>query len=111
MCGLPLRDLHEQGINLPVVMDDALVNFDDQRAVPHRVLLLNSCRTETGIANAGSRVMHTLPSLSESEGNCRTLGTGHPPVADATDSDDSQQRSWRAEEYFLVKLSSQWHQT
>ena len=27
-----VRDLHEQGITLPVVMDDALVNFDDQRA-------------------------------------------------------------------------------
>ncbi len=27
-----VRDLHEHGITLPVVMDDALVNFDDQRA-------------------------------------------------------------------------------
>lgn len=98
-----VRDLHEQGITLPVVMDDALVNFDDQRARAASRTLVEFMQDRNGDHQMLVLTCHAHVAalFRKAKATVRTLGTGHPPVADATDNDDSQQRSWRAEEYFF----------
>ena len=98
-----VRDLHEQGITLPVVMDDALVNFDDQRARAASRTLVEFMQDRNGDHQMLVLTCHAHVAalFRKAKATVRTLGTRHTPVADATDSDDSQQRSWRAEEYFF----------
>ena len=84
-------------------MDDALVNFDDQRARAASRTLVEFMQDRNGDHQMLVLTCHAHVAalFRKAKATVRTLGTGHPPVADATDNDDSQQRSWRAEEYFF----------
>ena len=112
-----VRDLHEHGISLPVVMDDALVNFDDQRARAasrtlvefmedqsgdHQMLVL-TCHAHVArlFTDAGASV-RTLAGGSARKPGDSTQPDGPPEEATTSSPAPSGQREhWAAEDFFF----------
>jgi uncharacterized protein YhaN len=112
-----VRDLHEHGISLPVVMDDALVNFDDQRARAasrtlvefmedqsgdHQMLVL-TCHAHVArlFTDAGASV-RTLAGASARKPGGSTQPDGRPEEDTTSSPAPSGQREhWAAEDFFF----------
>ena len=98
-----VRDLHEQGISLPVVMDDALVNFDDRRAQAASRTLVEFMKDRNGdhqmlVLTCHS---HVATLFRKAKATVRTLGSRQLSTAKSADNDATQEGSWQAEEYFF----------
>jgi len=105
-----VRGLHEHGIVLPVVMDDALVNFDDRRARAAAKTLVAFMADQ-----AGDRQMlvltchaHVAALFQEAAATVRFLGPTPPRLAGprpapaaASPPDRRSRKPWPAEEYFF----------
>jgi len=98
-----VRDLHEQGITLPTVMDDALVNFDDQRAQAASRTLVEFMNDRNGDHQMLVLTCHThVASLFQAaKATVRTLGTKQLTGCQLALADSLPQQPWRAEEYFF----------
>ena len=98
-----VRDLHEQGITLPIVMDDALVNFDDQRARAASRTLVEFMKDRNGDHQMLVLTCHAHVATLFREANAtvRTLGSRQLSTAESADDNATQKGSWRAEEYFF----------
>ena len=105
-----VRSLHEHGIVLPVVMDDALVNFDDTRARAAARTLVAFMADQ-----AGDRQMlvltchaHVAALFEEAKATVRYLGPtpqrlaapARPAVAQPATAKPAR-KPWPAEEYFF----------
>ena len=105
-----VRSLHEHGIVLPVVMDDALVNFDDTRARAAARTLVAFMADQ-----AGDRQMlvltchaHVAALFEEAKATVRYLGPTPPrltapvgPAAPPAVTTTPASKPWPAEEYFF----------
>lgn len=105
-----VRSLHEHGIMLPVVMDDALVNFDDTRARAAARTLVAFMADQ-----AGDRQMlvltchaHVAALFEEAKATVRFLGPTPARLPSRTRPADPEQpaprpakKPWPAEEYFF----------
>jgi uncharacterized protein YhaN len=98
-----VRDLHEQGITLPVVMDDALVNFDDRRARAASRTLVEFMNDRNGDHQMLVLTCHAHVAalFREAKATVRTLGSRQLSTANSADGDVTQEGAWRAEEYFF----------
>lgn len=98
-----VRDLHEQGITLPVVMDDALVNFDDRRARAASRTLFEFMNDRNGDHQMLVLTCHAHVAalFREAKATVRTLGSRQLSTALSADDDVTQEGAWRAEEYFF----------
>jgi uncharacterized protein YhaN len=98
-----VRDLHEQGITLPVVMDDALVNFDDRRAQAASRTLVEFMKDRNGDHQMLVLTCHAHVAtlFREAKATVRTLGSRQLSTAKSADNDATQEGSWQAEEYFF----------
>ena len=98
-----VRDLHEQGITLPVVMDDALVNFDDRRARAASRTLVEFMKDRNGDHQMLVLTCHAHVAtlFREAKATVRTLGSRQLSTARSADNDATQEGSWQAEEYFF----------
>lgn len=98
-----VRDLHEQGITLPVVMDDALVNFDDRRARAASRTLVEFMKDRNGDHQMLVLTCHAHVAtlFREAKATVRTLGSRQLSTSKSADNDTTQEGSWQAEEYFF----------
>ena len=98
-----VRDLHEQGITLPTVMDDALVNFDDQRAQAASRTLAEFMNDRNGDHQMLVLTCHAHVAalFQTAKATVRTLGTKQLTNSQLALADTSTQQSWRAEEFFF----------
>ena len=98
-----IRDLHEQGITLPTVMDDALVNFDDQRAQAASRTLAEFMNDRNGDQQMLVLTCHAHVAalFQEAQATVRTLGTKHLDNSHRALTDALPQQPWRAEEFFF----------
>ena len=98
-----IRDLHEQGITLPTVMDDALVNFDDQRAQAASRTLAEFMNDRNGDQQMLVLTCHAHVAalFQEAQATVRTLGTKHLDNSQRALTDTLPQQPWRAEEFFF----------
>ena len=104
-----VRDLHEHGIMLPVVMDDALVNFDDQRARAASRTLVEFMEDQAGDQQMLVLTCHAHVArlFTDAGASVRTLGGStqpdrRPAPARETSSAASEQKEhWTAEEFFF----------
>jgi uncharacterized protein YhaN len=98
-----VRDLHEQGITLPVVMDDALVNFDDRRARAASRTLVEFMNDRNGDHQMLVLTCHAHVAalFREAKATVRTLSSRQLSTANSADDDVTQEGAWRAEEYFF----------
>ncbi len=98
-----VRDLHEQGITLPIVMDDALVNFDDRRARAASRTLVEFMNDRNGDHQMLVLTCHAHVAalFREAKATVRTLSSRQLSTANSADDDVKQKGAWRAEEYFF----------
>lgn len=98
-----VRDLHEQGITLPIVMDDALVNFDDRRARAASRTLVEFMNDRNGDHQMLVLTCHAHVAtlFRKAKATVRTLGSKQLSTANSADDHVKQKGSWRAEEYFF----------
>ncbi len=98
-----VRDLHEQGITLPIVMDDALVNFDDRRARAASRTLVEFMNDRNGDHQMLVLTCHAHVAtlFRKAKATVRTLGSKQLSTANSADDHVKQKGAWRAEEYFF----------
>jgi uncharacterized protein YhaN len=98
-----VRDLHEQGITLPTVMDDALVNFDDQRAQAASRTLVEFMNDRNGDHQMLILTCHAHVAalFKAAKATVRTLGTKQLTGCQLALAASLPQQPWRAEEYFF----------
>ena len=91
-----VRDLHEQGITLPVVMDDALVNFDDQRAQAASRTLVEFMNDRNGDHQMLVLTCHAHVAtlFRAAKATVRTLGPKQISADGSADDDALPQESW-----------------
>ena len=84
-------------------MDDALVNFDDQRARAASRTLVEFMKDRNGdhqmlVLTCHS---HVATLFRKAKATVRTLGSRQLSTAKSADNDATQEGSWQAEEYFF----------
>ena len=84
-------------------MDDALVNFDDQRARAASRTLVEFMSDRNGDHQMLVLTCHAHVATLFREANAtvRTLGSRQLSIAESADDNATQKGSWRAEEYFF----------
>lgn len=104
-----VRDLHNHGIMLPVVMDDALVNFDDQRARAASRTLVEFMEDQSGDQQMLVLTCHAHVArlFADAGASVRTLSqpkltAGPSKMADSPlESTFKPEENWPAEDFFF----------